>query len=205
MTGHCLTCISCYNTTSLSCNGTNITCTAGYSCASVHSQVTLAGNISDTFIRTCAPQNECNITGSSTYSDRTLSLRTACCSSDDCDPEFPSVPDNSTSNKTNDIVCRSCVSETSNWCYTSDTMTCTGEEKKCIREERKITRNGSNTELLAFRGCATASICNVNQKIVEYGGNTFDSKFICTDGNIGLHNHAFTSVIISFVLLKCLF
>ncbi|CAJ0933853.1 unnamed protein product [Ranitomeya imitator] len=46
----------------------------------------------------------------------------------------------------NGLVCRTCTSPDSTWCYTSDTMQCTGDEDMCILQTTKITDCGSLVE-----------------------------------------------------------
>ncbi|XP_068099404.1 uncharacterized protein [Hyperolius riggenbachi] len=126
--GHSLSCTVCRSDTSDYCTGPSTTCPAGSVCGTVLGKSS-TGAVN--YIRACTSENGCNMTGSTTIKGGAyVRMVAACCSSDNCTPILPTIPGGSS--VTNGVICRSCVSADSTWCYTSDTMACTGDENMCL-------------------------------------------------------------------------
>ncbi|CAH2318624.1 Hypothetical predicted protein [Pelobates cultripes] len=192
-TGHSLSCVECVSSSGTTCLGTTTTCSNGSVCGSQYT-VGKVGSVTTTlFVKACVFQDQCSMNGSITFNEGSTRTGISCCNTDNCTPPVPSLPQLST--QQNGLTCRSCISGTSNWCYTSDTIQCTGNEDMCLLQATTIA--GLKT---AIRGCATKSICDLGSQTV-----TDTVKITCTSGTIGLHSNMFLSAIISFVLLKCYF
>ncbi|XP_066462071.1 urokinase plasminogen activator surface receptor-like [Eleutherodactylus coqui] len=98
----------------------------------------------------------------------------------------------------NGVICRSCVSEESTWCYTSDTIQCTGDENMCLLKTTELTGSVST----AMRGCATKSYCDLSSQSYNTGGSTTNVTITCTSGSISAHKVVLTPTILCLLLLK---
>ncbi|KAM4015675.1 phospholipase A2 inhibitor NAI-like [Anomaloglossus baeobatrachus] len=196
-TGYTLRCPQCVSASS-TCSGSSATCPAGQVCGISYSQTQAGGVMTEAFGRTCTVSSQCNMKGSITLQQGRIRTVTACCNTDDCAPVVPPL---STINYTrNGLVCRSCVSADSTWCYTSDTMQCTGDENMCLLQTTKITESG--TVATAIRGCATKSICDLGSQSQSAAGVSTEVKFICTNGGTSVHKVVLTPAIVCLLLLK---
>ncbi|MEE6481895.1 hypothetical protein FKM82_013053 [Ascaphus truei] len=102
---------------------------------------------------------------------------TSCCSTDNCTPSIPTLPaDNSTKNG---VTCPGCFIANSDDCSTTETMECTGDEKKCILQTHKI--SGSEPITVALRGCATESLCNIGSHSVSSGDIATEVNTKCSN------------------------
>ncbi|XP_069802882.1 phospholipase A2 inhibitor 25 kDa subunit-like [Dendropsophus ebraccatus] len=201
-TSFALSCTQCMSTISPLCSGPSKTCSSGYQCGSTYTESTTAvgGNIVG-IVRTCLPSFHCNINGSTTLKQEQVRIATSCCSTDNCTPNIPAFPTIGT--KSNGVVCRSCVSTHSTWCYTKETIHCTGDETMCLLQTTKI--KGSVKLSAAVRGCATPSICNLGEKSLTVAGTTTEVKMKCTSGGISVHQVVLTPAITCLLLLKLFF
>ncbi|KAM4652236.1 phospholipase A2 inhibitor NAI-like [Discoglossus pictus] len=198
-TASSLQCTQCEGTTS--CTGsTKITCHAGSRCGYTYTKVIEAGKPTETFIKSCILEKHCNITGTMSYPQSTLQMVTSCCSTDNCEAPSQTLPTIGTDK--NGLVCRACITATSNWCYTPDTMQCTGDQNMCLLQTSKI--SGSTSLKIAIRGCATKTICDIGSRTESEGGLTLATKIVCTNGSNGLHRGIFLPALFSVVLLKVL-
>ncbi|MEE6515850.1 hypothetical protein FKM82_024972 [Ascaphus truei] len=185
-----------------SCTGTSLTCPAGGVCMSGYTVSRLGGiEATKMFIRGCESQSQCGMSGSFTIPDGTTKTSTSCCTTDNCTPPIPTLPANN--NVKNGLTCRTCVSADSNWCYTPDTIQCTGDEKMCLLQSTKI--SGSSSLTTAIRGCATQSICNISSQSSSSGGMTVDVKTSCTNGSNGRYPGFFFPAVVALMLIKLLF
>ncbi|CAH2318610.1 Hypothetical predicted protein [Pelobates cultripes] len=80
-----LSCVTCTGYGDTTCNGKSVTCTAGHVCASAYIMTT-GGTTS---IRSCEPENKCNLAGTMTLSGTKMYMATLCCSTDNCSPPEP--------------------------------------------------------------------------------------------------------------------
>ncbi|XP_075046993.1 phospholipase A2 inhibitor and Ly6/PLAUR domain-containing protein-like [Mixophyes fleayi] len=192
--GYSLKCISCQSYSSTSCTGTTtVECPAGNACGYVYAEASEGGLKTRVLIRSCIIENQCNTSGSITYYSGKSKTATSCCSTDNCAPLPLKIPADST--EKNKLVCRSCLKANANWCYTSDTMECTGDETKCILQTSK-TSAGS----VALRGCATKSICDQGSQSTAAG----EVKVWCTDGSSNLQHTSYISGLFALLLIKLL-
>ncbi|KAM4652612.1 phospholipase A2 inhibitor NAI-like [Discoglossus pictus] len=180
-----LQCTQCVGITS--CSGSSITCPAGSLCGYTRTKVISAGITQESFIRSCILEKQCNINGTMSYPQSTLWMVTSCCSTDNCNA--PSLPLPTIGTNKNGLVCRACVTADSDWCYTSDTMQCTGNQNMCLLQSVKI--SGTTSIKAALRGCATKSICDLGSQTTSEGGVTTNVKYVCTSGSNGLNNGIF--------------
>ncbi|XP_075462394.1 uncharacterized protein LOC142497880 [Ascaphus truei] len=177
-TGYSLSCRECVGMAGTSCTGSSITCPAGNVCISSYTVTNIGGIEAINLARGCESQSQCGMSGSISTALSTIKTSTSCCTTDNCTPPIPTLP--ADNNVKNGLTCRTCVSADSNWCYTPDTMQCTGDEKMCFLQSTKI--SGSSSLTTAVRGCATQSICNMGSQSSSSGGTTVDVKTSCTNG-----------------------
>ncbi|XP_069803489.1 phospholipase A2 inhibitor and Ly6/PLAUR domain-containing protein-like isoform X3 [Dendropsophus ebraccatus] len=87
-----------------------------------------------------------------------------------------------TSYNFNGVVCPCCTSA-SDWCYTTETIRCTGDENRCILQIVEIPDLGSTV----LRGCATQSMCDDGSVSESVDGLSVNMKITCTNGGRGVH------------------
>ncbi|XP_040183159.1 phospholipase A2 inhibitor and Ly6/PLAUR domain-containing protein-like [Rana temporaria] len=204
--GYSLTCTKCIVFSNANCSGSTETCLSGaYSCAtSISVNTPTSGSQSSTVTRGCAPNNQCNITGSLTYTGGNVAIATACCDSDNCTSAIPPLPAaNSTSNS---LSCSTCASGSSDYCSSSNTLSCTGLATQCGRMSTTVT--GSVSSISTVRGCATPSVCNLlgNQNVVyaDTNVNTVVTTY-CSNGSFNLRGSFYLPAFLAFLLFKFLF
>ncbi|XP_066428756.1 phospholipase A2 inhibitor and Ly6/PLAUR domain-containing protein-like [Eleutherodactylus coqui] len=190
-----LSCTKCMSTSS-TCSGISITCPSGSVCGSTYTQSFVEGVTSELLIRGCVPSSECNLSGTMSIMNGQFGTVSSCCSSDDCTPTLPTLP--TKSYNPNGVICRSCVTAQSTWCYTSDTVQCTGDENMCLLQTTEIPGSGSG----AMRGCATKSFCDIGSQSINTGGSTMKATYTCTSGSISAHKVVLTPAIVCLLLLK---
>uniref|UniRef100_A0A8C5WJN9 UPAR/Ly6 domain-containing protein n=1 Tax=Leptobrachium leishanense TaxID=445787 RepID=A0A8C5WJN9_9ANUR len=184
--GHSLLCTQCEDNESFKCEGGNITCPSDFVCGTTYT-VNIVGSTeaSKSYTRECVLRKECDFQGGiSLLADIKILLGRSCCYTDLCIPAQPKLP--AVSTRFNGLVCRTCVSTYSDWCYTDDTVHCTGNENMCLLQTTSITGAVSMTN--ALRGCATKSLCDLGSQTAETAGQKVDVRFICTSGTAGLYS-----------------
>ncbi|XP_075462401.1 phospholipase A2 inhibitor and Ly6/PLAUR domain-containing protein-like [Ascaphus truei] len=186
-TGYSLSCTVCESSSGTSCTGLSINCTDAHVCMSSYTVLTAGGIETKIFTRNCEPQTRCGINGSITLPTYKSQMGSSCCTTDNCTPSIPTLPANN--NTKNGVTCRTCISADSDYCYTSDTVECTGDEKMCLLQSTKI--SGSISRKVAIRGCATESICNIGNQFANGNGLTTEVITKCSNGNIGLYQGFF--------------
>ncbi|XP_040277122.1 phospholipase A2 inhibitor and Ly6/PLAUR domain-containing protein-like isoform X3 [Bufo bufo] len=199
-TSYALLCTYCISNET-TCSGTSITCYSGLQCGSTYTETTIAGMKSTSLGRICAPSSQCGLKGSVGLQQGHIRMSTSCCNTDNCAPDPPTYA--TTSSTPNGLVCRSCMSADSTWCYTDDTVQCTGDENMCLLMTTYV--SGSMSASTAIRGCASKSICDIGSQSASAGGVTSDVKFICTSGGLSVHNIVLTPAIVCLLLLKLFF
>ncbi|XP_040294287.1 phospholipase A2 inhibitor 25 kDa subunit-like [Bufo bufo] len=157
--------------------GNSVTCPSGFQCGSRYEDYTIAERTSTAFIRKCFPESECNFQGN--FDVNGVKLRTAytCCSTDDCTPPVPILL--SSSSETNGLVCPSCQSESFPTCDSSVTVTCTGNNNKCLFMTTEMTA-GQNSQLSIIKGCATESYCVLGNYSYTIYGLTTNIAIVCS-------------------------
>ncbi|KAG8548822.1 hypothetical protein GDO81_024009 [Engystomops pustulosus] len=194
-----LSCTQCSSTNTVSCTGSDVTCSSDKSCGSSFTDSNFGGTNIKSVIRTCVLTSECNFTGTVRLKEGHIQLATSCCHTDKCIPNEPKFP--AVSTKVNGLVCRSCSSLSSNWCYTADTVQCTGNEDRCLLQATEIKGSVSTS----FRGCATKSLCDLGSQTQTIEGVTTKVKFACTDGGISVHTAVLAPAVVCLLLLNFLF
>ncbi|XP_073457876.1 phospholipase A2 inhibitor 25 kDa subunit-like [Aquarana catesbeiana] len=199
--GYSLSCTQCVSLSD-SCTGTRETCPSGSVCGAVYTESLALGIIaSKSYVMSCTPQNQCDMRGSMSLPHNVrVKMGTSCCETDGCIPTLPSLPRDSSGS--NGLTCRSCMSADSTWCYTSDTMQCTGEENMCLLQTTKL--SGSIEGSTAMRGCATKSLCDLGSQSSSSQGQSMEVKFICTSGSTGLQKGFYLPAVICIFFLKLL-
>ncbi|KAG8548386.1 hypothetical protein GDO81_025610 [Engystomops pustulosus] len=197
-TSAALSCVECSSSSS-TCTGSSVTCTSGYMCGSEYTETVAGGSTSVSLTRSCVASSQCSFTASLTTSQGKIRMATSCCNNDNCTAALPTLPAQSTNS--NGVTCRSCVSADSTWCYTPDTIQCTGNETMCILQTTQITGLLST----AVRGCSTKSLCDLGSQSTSVEGTAIKVQFICTSGGIRVHNVLLTPAIVCLLLLKVFF
>ncbi|KAG8541818.1 hypothetical protein GDO81_028196, partial [Engystomops pustulosus] len=199
--GFSLTCIKCINFDGAQCTGSNETCSSGSSCATALSVTTVGSTNQSTLTRGCVPTNQCNITGSLTFQGGYVRISTSCCDSDVCNATSPTLPARSTQG--NGLTCRTCSTETSDYCYTGDTLQCNGNETMCGRLSTILSGDVSMTN--AIRGCTTPSVCNfLGTQQTSYGNLKVVVQTYCSSGSVGLQGVFYLSTFMVLLLIKFL-
>ncbi|XP_066428759.1 urokinase plasminogen activator surface receptor-like [Eleutherodactylus coqui] len=193
-TSSALSCTECTSMSSSICSGISTTCSSGSVCGSIYNQVFTEGVMTEGLVRGCTPLFACNFSGTMSVKERRMGLSISCCSTDDCTPTLPTLL--TKSHNPNGVICRSCVSDQSAWCYTSDTVQCAGDENMCFLQ----TTEGFFSSTM--RGCATRSYCDLGSQSNNNGGSTINATITCTSGGISAHKVVLTPAILCLLLLK---
>ncbi|XP_069803488.1 phospholipase A2 inhibitor and Ly6/PLAUR domain-containing protein-like isoform X2 [Dendropsophus ebraccatus] len=178
-TSDALSCTQCYSESS-SCSGPSVTCPLDHQCGSTYTETTAGGVKNVVTYRACTKTSECNFNGSVSVNGGKVKRVTSCCNTDFCTPTTPPLP--KTSYNFNGVVCPCCTSA-SDWCYTTETIRCTGDENRCILQIVEIPDLGSTV----LRGCATQSMCDDGSVSESVDGLSVNMKITCTNGGRGVH------------------
>ncbi|XP_069811925.1 phospholipase A2 inhibitor and Ly6/PLAUR domain-containing protein-like, partial [Dendropsophus ebraccatus] len=170
-------------------------------CGSKYQESTIDGITTTVFQRGCTDPAQCNAKSSLTLQNGHISIALSCCGTDSCTPTIPQLPPKSST--PNGVVCRACRSETSSWCYTSDTLQCTGEENMCFLQTEEVTGGVSSSE--AFRGCGTKSHCDFGNSLEKNHGSLIKVSVFCTNDGISVYKAIIAPVITCLLLLKLFF
>ncbi|KAM3922126.1 phospholipase A2 inhibitor and Ly6/PLAUR domain-containing protein-like [Leptodactylus fuscus] len=201
-TGYSLICKTCWHLSSLPCNGSYVSCPTGQVCVAAFTSVNIGGAITPQYSITCGKPNDCNVTGSMTMNIGKILTGTSCCNTDNCTPPFPALP--SVSLQKNGLTCRTCASDQSDYCYTSDKLQCTGQETKCARMARTL--SGTINLKDALRGCATKSYCDIlGSQNAFVDGLYVDMKTYCSDGAADLRHMGYFMLICTVAMTKFMF
>ncbi|CAI9611972.1 unnamed protein product [Staurois parvus] len=186
-TGHALTCKVCMVSYSTYCNGdTSMVCPKGQVCVSAYTLTTMGhSKVSEEFSRGCAPKDQCNTPGSISIPGGKIKRNTSCCFTDNCYPPTPTLPEDNF--EPNGVTCATCASSYSDWCYNDKTMRCTGDENMCILESSH--QYEPIDQMLALRGCATRSICDIGTQEISYGHINMTMKIKCSSASSPLYSH----------------
>ncbi|XP_056399865.1 phospholipase A2 inhibitor NAI-like [Hyla sarda] len=206
--GYCISCQLCVTSMAQSCTGVSVICPTDYVCAARYTNTIIGGSSTPVFSRSCSPPTNCNAAGSMTIPGGTVQTNATCCSTDNCVPPTPTLTAAPTSNSTNStsavngVTCRSCATVNSDWCYTSDTIRCTGNELSCVMHSTKIT--GPQAVTMAVRGCATRSLCTLSTQSFSTSELSSVNTFVCTDGGVVLKSGLLTSMMVFFFCMYIL-
>ncbi|XP_078511667.1 phospholipase A2 inhibitor and Ly6/PLAUR domain-containing protein-like [Lissotriton helveticus] len=198
--GNALSCQHCSSVTASTCTGALQTCTSeANACISLVTETSAGGAQISAFTRSCGPSSACDKTSSLSNPYMTVRSSSTCCTTDNCTPAAPQLP--SPVGTKNGVICRSCLDASSASCYTSETMTCTGVETKCIRYS-VTTTSASQTTNIAVRGCATPSFCDMGSNSASSQGTTVTIDVACTDSSMRLQPGILLSAIFGIFLIK---
>ncbi|XP_018082226.2 cell wall protein AWA1-like isoform X2 [Xenopus laevis] len=145
-----ISCAECKSSDSSSCTGTNVTCASGYVCTTHHKVVIQDGDKTQSIVRTCGAQSNCEDLVRQSLPGYTAIDSTTCCYSNYCTPAIKSY-----SSQTNGLICTTCTAENGNACDNEKTMECSGDENVCHAELTLLSDNSKTVS-----GCATKSICD---------------------------------------------
>ncbi|CAJ0955733.1 unnamed protein product [Ranitomeya imitator] len=77
----------------------------------------------------------------------------------------------------NGLSCQTCLSVYSKWCYSKQTIDCTGEEDACLLQTSEY--YAPIRRSIAIRGCATKSICSLGTQWIKFGTLKIKFKYSC--------------------------
>ncbi|XP_044133613.1 urokinase plasminogen activator surface receptor-like [Bufo gargarizans] len=177
--GYALSCTRCSSASSTTCSGDSVICPSGFQCGSTYAESTSGGKTSTSFTRGCVPESECNFQGNVNVNEAKLETAYTCCSTDNCNPPVPKIL--SSSSATNGLVCPSCESDSVSKCDSSATVTCIGNNNKCIFTTTNITA-GQTSLLSITKGCATESFCVLGNHSYTIEGATTNITIVCSSG-----------------------
>ncbi|XP_073457868.1 uncharacterized protein [Aquarana catesbeiana] len=165
------------------CLSNNPTCNSSLSvippnskCASTYAVFGTDAVKSYVVFRSWAPVNKCNIAGSMSVTGFKFSIGISCCDGDGCTPSIPDTT--STSQESNGVQCKTCISMGSSSCETDTTMNCTGQETQCV-SNALTTTYGSTSFFSFFRGCGTKSLCDAQNLSTTMNYMTLVNNFTC--------------------------
>ncbi|XP_078511660.1 uncharacterized protein LOC144770775 isoform X2 [Lissotriton helveticus] len=131
--GNALSCTRCFSKTGPRCTGRAMMCDKSDDVCFTKYSVTRSGVAKTTsiFIRACGTRSQrCDKVETVTATYVKVRGNTTCCNTDNCEPAIPTVPVNP--RQMNGVRCRTCISQTSTYCYTENKMSCLGAETKCV-------------------------------------------------------------------------
>ncbi|CAH2318607.1 Hypothetical predicted protein [Pelobates cultripes] len=198
-TGYALSCTQCMVLGTKSCNGVSVTCPSDSVCGTYYVVGYQKGvKVSETFTRNCIPKKQCGMKGSFTVmQDYKSEAGISCCYTENCTPPEPTLPKINT--QTNGLICRSCIDINSDWCYTSDTVECTGNEDMCYLQTTKI--EGLISLNTANRGCTTKNMCELGDQSISAHGMDMKATMKCSSGSDALYSGFFLSITVALFLL----
>ncbi|OCT73595.1 hypothetical protein XELAEV_18036574mg, partial [Xenopus laevis] len=182
-----LTCTECLSKDGTTCSGPSVTCPSNEVCASLATRVSITGmNNMNLFASSCAPKQECDVSGSISITSTKMEFASSCCSTDKCTPAKPKLPDVT---KPNGVVCPACLSVNSNPCKAGERMECAGNEKMCYLETTTLPDNSGPVSL---HGCASKSVCDLvsMSQTSIFKALNISSSIQCTNGAFD-HHHGF--------------
>ncbi|KAM4703269.1 phospholipase A2 inhibitor gamma subunit B-like [Rhinophrynus dorsalis] len=199
-TGYCLSCIHCRAEGENSCTGEEKKCPTydDFVCASTSTITIMEGVARKTFTRSCEKRITCGISGNIGYQKGKIKTATSCCYSDSCTPSMPALPPDNTQKA--GLTCRSCTSMNSKWCYTDETIDCTGEERRCILQTTSM--SGAKSGMTAVRGCATKNLCDIGSRDQDFGDVKMRMEVTCTSVAICLRNNLFVLAFAALLSIK---
>uniref|UniRef100_A0A8C5PIA8 UPAR/Ly6 domain-containing protein n=1 Tax=Leptobrachium leishanense TaxID=445787 RepID=A0A8C5PIA8_9ANUR len=154
--GQALSCIQCVSFGNRSCDGLSVSCRLDNVCGASYTVTTSGFSVvSRIYMRVCVPKNQCNLQVSLSVINVMSRFGGSCCNTDNCTPDLPTLPAVNTT--FNGLVCRTCVSADSDWCYTKDTVQCTGNENMCLLQTTSILLG----RVLYLVGLCAPRVCHV--------------------------------------------
>ncbi|KAM3923133.1 phospholipase A2 inhibitor NAI-like [Leptodactylus fuscus] len=203
--GHCISCQLCVTSMAPTCSGVSVICQPGYVCEARYTNTTISGLSTQVFSRSCSPPINCNVSGTMTIPGGTVQTNSTCCFTDNCVPSTPTLtaPTSNSTNTTsalNGVKCRSCLTVNSDWCYTTETMSCAGGETACIMHSTIVT--GSQPVTMAVRGCATPLLCSIASQSFSTSEFSVMEKYSCTNGGLSLNGGLLTPMFLFLFFIK---
>ncbi|KAL6483679.1 hypothetical protein MHYP_G00085510 [Metynnis hypsauchen] len=161
-----LKCYRCIPGLSGICTDTQMDCSD--QCASMTTVMNADGLQHERMWKICAIAGQC-LSGSLNLGVVNLTINSQCCSTDLCNSQkVPALPQQ----PANGMKCYTC---TENGC--SETMSCKGDEDRCI--STTVTAGGVQTPM---KGCASRSLCIMGASTTQAAGITVD--VICCEGDL---------------------
>ncbi|KAM4016349.1 phospholipase A2 inhibitor and Ly6/PLAUR domain-containing protein-like [Anomaloglossus baeobatrachus] len=198
--GDFLSCKVCTSSSAEYCKGSSVVvCPEGHVCASSYTMTNTHGAIFD---MSCAPKHHCDSPGSMSASNGRIQRSTTCCYTDNCTPPHPMLPDDNF--QPNGLSCPTCLSVYSKWCYSKQTIACTGEEDACLLQTSEY--YAPIRRSLAIRGCATKSICSLGTQWIRFGTLKMKFKYSCVfSGVTCLHTGLITRITVALAVVKYMY
>ncbi|XP_033015200.1 phospholipase A2 inhibitor and Ly6/PLAUR domain-containing protein-like [Lacerta agilis] len=188
-----LTCESCWNEEKDCKNATTVECdkSSDQSCMSALGEGKLSLFGSAIAFKGCTNTELCDAENpsASITSSMYIHYKISCCKTDMCNSRPPEMPEPE-KRKLNGLKCPSCLSIFSEECEGQKTVSCRNEEDQCFYYGGRMKFGGSNL-MIAVRGCATASMCDYGEGLMQANLESLGIEFTqaeCTkamddDGN----------------------
>ncbi|XP_075046788.1 phospholipase A2 inhibitor NAI-like [Mixophyes fleayi] len=175
-TGYSLSCKVCTDMNFFSCDGPSEDCPADSACgSSITMRTEYVSAVNHEFTRSCVPKQQCDNSVSFMIPNGVMRKSTSCCFTDDCTPPLPAFL--ADGYQPNGVTCPTCMSATSTWCNSEDTMQCAGSENMCLLQTTRT--YAPVRQSLAVRGCATESMCSLGTQYLNIGNLKSKLKFKC--------------------------
>ncbi|XP_073457831.1 uncharacterized protein [Aquarana catesbeiana] len=195
VTGFSLSCIECEAEDEKSCKGSSITCESEFCMATLKSTLNGDGQEVKRYKRSCGEKSMCSQKESFTYSNGVIKISSSCCSTSNCSPPMPALPQTKT--EKNGVSCMDCRGSGDTPCTSSTHRDCTGDEKQCV-SLTITTKPADNTSL---RGCGTPGLC-MKEMDFKTGDKVQEMKFSCTSGSGSLHYSLILLIFAPMFLVK---
>ncbi|XP_077788638.1 phospholipase A2 inhibitor NAI-like [Podarcis muralis] len=132
-------------------------------------------------LKSCIDRELCeeNHTSVSITSALYIQSKSTCCNTDMCNSGPPEMPETET-REPNGLKCPSCINIFSDECESNKTVSCRNDEDQCFYLAAGMDFGGSRI-LGAFRGCATASVCDYMDGLLETDLGSLGFDIIQTD------------------------
>ncbi|XP_053257946.1 phospholipase A2 inhibitor NAI-like [Podarcis raffonei] len=166
-----LTCESCWNEGKDCKNATTEECdeSSDQSCMSALAVGKVSHLGSAMVLKSCIDTELCDAdySSASIMSSMYIQSKISCCKTDMCNSGPPEMPEYET-REPNGLKCPSCFSTISDECDGWKTISCRNEEDQCFYAGGRM-KFGGSTMIGAVRGCATASMCDYGEGMMETG------------------------------------
>ncbi|XP_068098076.1 phospholipase A2 inhibitor gamma subunit B-like [Hyperolius riggenbachi] len=174
-----LTCFHCNTTNRPSCEDFETVCDSKFDvCLTTVTEIRSdKGQVKATrhVVKTCGEKKNCNQTYSMSFNSTSLYAATKCCETNKCKTEEPDLL--KTLAKENKISCPTC-NEPNIKCSSPLSITCLGEEMKCVSYESK--EGGAASTKHQWKGCATDNVCTMQNMSTLPMGHILETRFQCS-------------------------
>ncbi|XP_040183147.1 phospholipase A2 inhibitor and Ly6/PLAUR domain-containing protein-like [Rana temporaria] len=181
--GFSLICTECEGEDEKTCKGSPATCPpeSEFCMAVLKSTMSTieGGQEVKQYKRSCGEKSMCSQKESFTYSDGVIKISSSCCSTSNCVPPMPALPQTKT--EKNGVSCMECRGSGDTPCTSSTRRDCTGDEKQCVA----LTITAKPSPDTSLSGCGTPALC-MKKMDFKTGDTVQEMKFSCPSGSASL-------------------